>query len=73
MQCWQALKHSMSFFNAERSGALIGNDISWRGDSALADAFVNGSSSLAGGFYDGANGVFSFIHSFIIQVVLGQS
>lgn len=49
----------MSFFNAEKSGTLMDNDISWRGDSALTDAFVNGSSSLAGGFYDGANGVFS--------------
>ena len=57
MQHLQALKHSMSFFNAEKSGTLTDNDISWRGNSGLGDAWVNGSSSLAGGFYDGANGL----------------
>lgn len=50
----QALQYSMSFFDAEKSGSLTSNDISWRGDSALSDA-LNGA-SLAGGFYDGGNG-----------------
>ena len=45
----------MSFFDAEKSGTLTSNDISWRGSSAVTDA-LNGS-SLAGGFYDGANGM----------------
>lgn len=50
----QALQYSMSFFDAEKSGALTSNDITWRGDSALTDALSG--ASLAGGFYDGANG-----------------
>ncbi len=50
----QALQYSMSFFDAEKSGTLTANDISWRGNSALSDS-LNGS-SLVGGFYDGANG-----------------
>ena len=50
----QALQYSMSFFDAEKSGALTDNDITWRGDSALTDALSG--ASLAGGFYDGANG-----------------
>ena len=44
----------MSFFDAEKSGTLTANDISWRDNSALSDS-LNGS-SLVGGFYDGANG-----------------
>lgn len=55
----QALQYSMSFFDAEKSGTLTANDITWRGNSALTDA-VNGS-SLVGGFYDGANGMSSLV------------
>ena len=51
----QALQYSMSFFDAEKSGSLTSNDISWRGDSALSDALDG--ASLAGGFYDGGNGM----------------
>lgn len=70
----------MSFFDAEKSGTLSNNDISWRGNSALTDA-INGS-SLAGGFYDGANGILptncfvvsllgGTIFCFFLQTVLG--
>ena len=45
----------MKFFDAEKSGSLTSNDISWRSNSALTDALSG--ASLSGGFYDGANGV----------------
>ena len=51
----------MSFFDAEKSGSLTSNTISWRGDSALSDA-LNGA-SLAGGFYDGGNGRHTSSHT----------
>ena len=43
-----ALKASMSFYSAQRSGALGISAISWRGDSGLDDVPL-------GGFYQGTS------------------
>lgn len=49
----KALKLSLLFYEAQRSGHLPANNrISWRGDSALGDKGANGE-DLTGGYYDG--------------------
>lgn len=53
----QALKFSLLFYEAQRSGKLPKNNrISWRGDSALYDRGSNGE-DLTGGYYDGNKSV----------------
>ncbi|DBB16038.1 hypothetical protein WJX82_000557 [Trebouxia sp. C0006] len=64
----QALQYSMSFFDAEKSGTLTANDISWRGNSALSDS-LNGS-SLVGGFYDGANGYVKYGYPIAVTTMM---
>ena len=39
------------FYEAQRSGRLVNNRISFRGDSALGDKGTNGE-DLTGGYYD---------------------
>lgn len=48
----KALNLSIQFYNAQRSGDLPDNSISWRGDSALNDG-SDVSLDLTGGWYDG--------------------
>lgn len=48
----KALNLSIQFYNAQRSGDLPDNSISWRGDSALNDGH-DVSLDLTGGWYDG--------------------
>lgn len=49
----EALRLSLLFYEAQRSGKLPeDNRIPWRGDSALDDEGINGE-DLSGGYYDG--------------------
>jgi hypothetical protein len=45
-----ALKKSVLFYEAQRSGKLVNNRIPWRGDSFLDDAQ---GIDLSGGYFDG--------------------
>lgn len=45
-----ALKKSVLFYEAQRSGKLVTNRIRWRGDSFLKDAQ---GIDLSGGYFDG--------------------
>lgn len=49
MSLLQALGMQFSFYEAQRSGILVDNNIPWRGDSGLNDSY-NGV-SLVGGYY----------------------
>lgn len=47
-----ALKKSILFYEAQRSGKLINNRIDWRGDTFLNDGSDVGV-DLSGGYFDG--------------------
>lgn len=54
----EALRLSLLFYEAQRSGKLPeDNRIPWRSDSALDDKGINGE-DLSGGYYDG---IYSFV------------
>ncbi|KAL3684708.1 hypothetical protein R1sor_002730 [Riccia sorocarpa] len=57
----QALHLALRFFNAQKSGKLPkGNNVSWRGDSALKDgqnAIGAPATNLAGGYYDAGDNI----------------
>ncbi|XP_030747548.1 uncharacterized protein LOC115876022 [Sitophilus oryzae] len=65
-----ALKYSVLFFEAQKSGKLPSNNrIPWRGDSGLNDSGDNGE-DLSGGYYDGPDFVkFSFPLAYSITVL----
>ena len=49
----EALRLSLLFYEAQRSGALPSNNrVPWRGDSSLGDIGNNGE-DLTGGYHDG--------------------
>ncbi|XP_018568194.1 uncharacterized protein LOC108908596 isoform X2 [Anoplophora glabripennis] len=66
----EALKLSLLFYEAQRSGKLPSNNrIKWRGDSALNDRGVNGE-DLTGGYYDGSDFVkFGFTMAFATTIL----
>ncbi|KAK4008784.1 endoglucanase F [Daphnia magna] len=62
-----ALKKSILFYEAQRSGKLINNRIDWRGDTFLNDGSDVGV-DLSGGYFDAGDHVkfgFPFAHSMI--------
>ncbi|XP_076256424.1 endoglucanase F-like isoform X2 [Rhynchophorus ferrugineus] len=65
-----ALKYSVLYYEAQRSGKLPPNNrIKWRGDSAVDDHGDDGE-DLSGGFYDGTDFVkFSFPLAYSITVL----
>lgn len=63
-----ALKYSMLFIEAQRSGKLPENNrIPWRGDSALHDKGDNGE-DLSGGYYDGKFELFVSIFQHLFKI-----
>ncbi|KYQ92548.1 cellulase [Tieghemostelium lacteum] len=57
------LEKSLLFYKANRAGRLPDDDIPWRGDTTLNDAYpsgakdANGDGNLSGGYFDAGDGV----------------
>lgn len=64
-----ALKVAMQFFDVQKSGELVNNKISWRGDSALKDG-IQANLDLSKGLYDAGDHIkFGFPLAFTATVL----